>query len=174
MTVCRIQILAINRHRSLIGIWHSTGLLLPQYWLLLLVKYRQVNYANLRHSTGLLLAVNRIQILSINRNRNLIDSWRSVGLLLVQYWLSLLAKYRQRRYANLRHSTGWVLAVYIIQHPNTGYQPTWKSRRQLAVYWFTNSTTLIIYHYWQIADVLFSQPFTYLFLPYPFKMYFCK
>ena len=36
------------------------------------------------------------------------------------------------------------LSAGCIQHPNTGYQPTWKSRRQLAFYWFTNALVLII------------------------------
>ena len=40
---------------------------------------------------------------------------------------------------------------------------------QLVYYWCSTD-----YHYWQIADVLFSQPLTYLFLTYPFKMYFYK
>ena len=86
LAVNPIQILAINRHRNLIDTWRSTGWLLPQNWLLLLVKYWQVSYGNLGHSTGSVLSVNRIQWLAINRHRNLIDSWHSTGLLLVQYW----------------------------------------------------------------------------------------
>ena len=87
-----IQILSINRNRNLIDSWHTTGLLRAQYWLLLLVKYRQVSYAKLRYSTGLMLGVNIIQILAINRHRNIIDSWHTTGLLRAQYWLLLLVK----------------------------------------------------------------------------------
>ena len=101
--VNRIQILAINWHRSPIHSWNPTGVLLPLRWSLLLVKYRQVNYANLRQSTDLVLDINRIQILAISWHRNLIDNWCSTVLLLVQYWLPLLAKYRQRGYPHLRH-----------------------------------------------------------------------
>ena len=65
----------------------------------------------------------------------------------------------------------WI-SVCCKQNPNTGYQRTWKSRRQLTFYWFTNSAVLIIItgkfltYYFQ--DLL---P-TYLFLTNPFKMYF--
>ena len=52
LAVNRILTLAISRHRNLIDSWCSTGLILPQYWLLLLVKYQQVSYANLWYSTG--------------------------------------------------------------------------------------------------------------------------
>ena len=106
LAVYNIQIRDINRHRSLIDISHPTGLVLSQCWSLLLIKYWQVSYTNLRHSTGLMLAVNKIQILVIKRHRNLIDSWGSTGLLLVQYWLTTGAVFCG--------STGWVLAVYNI------------------------------------------------------------
>ena len=115
LVVYGIQILAINRHRSLNDSWRSIGLLLPLYWLLLLAKYWKRRYDNLRFSTGLVLDVNRMQILANSRHRNLNDIWRSSGLLLVQYWLLLLEKFRQRRYANLWNCTGLVLAVYRIQ-----------------------------------------------------------
>ena len=36
------------------------------------------------------------------------------------------------------------LSAGSIQYPNTGYEPTRKSRQQLAFYWFTNAAVLII------------------------------
>ena len=84
LAVYNIQIRDINQHKSLIDSWHSTGLILPQYWFLLLGKYRQRRYANFRHSTVWVLAVYDIQIRDINRHRSLDDSWYSTGLLMPQ------------------------------------------------------------------------------------------
>ena len=122
LAVYNIRIGDINRHRNLIDSCRLTGLLLVQYCLLLLAKYRQRRYANFRHSTGWEMTVYNIQIGDINRHWNLIDSWGSTGLLLVQYWLFLLAKYRQRRYVNLGDSTCWVLALYNILIRDVNWQ----------------------------------------------------
>ena len=79
LAVNRIEIRDINRHRNLIDSWRSSGLLLVQYWLSLLAKYRQRRYANLGHSTGWVLAVYNVQIRDINRHGSLFDSWNSAG-----------------------------------------------------------------------------------------------
>ena len=107
----------------------------------LLVKYRQVSYANLRHSTGLILAVNRIQILAINQHRNLIDSWRLVdlpGAVQVIITGKIPTKDVCQPWAQY-----W-LSACCTQHPNIGFQLTCKSRRKLAFYLFTDGAVLII------------------------------
>ena len=41
-------------------------------------------------------------------------------------------------------SAQYWLSAGRIQNPNTGYKPTYKSHRQLALYWFPTAAVLII------------------------------
>ena len=108
-----MAVLMKHWNKDVIDSWDSTGLLLPQYWLLLVVKYRQVSYSKLRYSNGLILAVNIIQILAISTG---IGISLTVSPQLVYYWCTTDYHYWQntdKRSTDMEvSSTVGILLVY--------------------------------------------------------------